>query len=462
MKPAERMPSEPTPIVARPRRGRRLLAAGIALAVVVAAVVAWRLTRAPPAPKFETARVDRGRIVAQVTATGTLSAIVTVQVGSQVSGRIAKLNVDYNSPVKKGQLIAKIDPELFKASLDQARANHLAAKGDLAQAKVRAVDARRQLDREKSLFERKLVAQQDLDTMQANADAADAAVDGAAGRVEQAAAALTQAQVNLAYTDIISPIDGTVISRNVDVGQTVAASLAAPTIFVIAEDLKKMQVDTSVAEADIGKLRDGMDATFTVDAFPGRKFTGVVRQIRNSPQTVQNVVTYDAVVDVANPDLALRPGMTANVSFVYAERPDVLRVPNAGLRFRPPPEMLKAGRHEGAAAGAQAGGTTGATGEAGAGARGGGPGGGRPAGAQAQGTGGARKPDGEGPSDRKTVWVLRGPSPEPVRIRVGASDGSLTEVVEGDLHEGDQVVTDAGGGGTGAGGAGGPRTPRIL
>jgi HlyD family secretion protein len=453
MKPAERIPTEPTPIGARRGRTRRLVAAGLALAVVVAAVVGWRLTRSAPPPSFETARVDRGRIVAQVTATGTLSAIVTVQVGSQVSGRIAKLFVDYNSPVKKGQLIAKIDPELFRASLDQARANHLAAKGDLTQAKVRAVDAKRQLERTRSLAERKLVAQADLDTAQANADATDAAVDGAAGRVEQAAANLRQAQVNLAYTDIVSPIDGTVISRSVDVGQTVAASLAAPTVFVIAEDLKKMQVDTSVAEADIGKLRDGMDVTFTVDAFPGRRFRGVVRQIRNSPQTVQNVVTYDAVIDVDNSDLALRPGMTANANFVFAERSDVLRVPNAGLRFRPPPELLKSG---GGAAGKGA--SPGAAGPSSAGQ------GAAPQGAQGtrpQGGPGGRKPDGDAAQDRKTVWVLRGPTPEPVRLKVGTSDGSVTEVVEGDLREGDVVVTDMSDkSGAPGGGRGGP--PRIF
>jgi HlyD family secretion protein len=452
MKPAERIPSEPTPIGKRPSRTRRIIAGAVALAVLAGAVVAWRVTRAPPPVKYETARVDRGRIVAQVTATGTLSAIVTVQVGSQVSGRIARLYVDYNSPVKKGQLIAKIDPELFKAALDQARANHLAAKGDLNQAKVRAVDARRQLARSRSLAEKNLIAQADLDTAQANADAADAAVDGAAGRVQQAAANLQQAQVNLAYTDIVSPIDGTVISRNVDVGQTVAASLQAPTVFVIAEDLKKMQVDTSVAEADIGKLRDGMDATFVVDAFPGRKFTGVVRQIRNSPQTVQNVVTYDAVVDVANPDLALRPGMTANVNFVYAERADVLRIPNAGLRFRPPSDLqgrggagARPGQPEGAAQG------SGRPQGSGAPAQGG----------QAQGSG--RRPEGsDGGQDRRTVWALRGPKPEPVRVKTGVSDGSLTELVEGDLHEGDAVVTDAGGGPAGAGATGGGRPPRMF
>jgi HlyD family secretion protein len=462
MKPAERIPTEPTPLRTRSGRTKQIVAAAVAVAVVAAGVAAWRATRSAPPARYETVRVDRGRIVAQVTATGTLSALVTVQVGSQVSGRIAQLLVDYNSPVKKGQLIAKIDPELFRAALDQARANHAAANGDLAQAKVKAADAARQLERTRNLAERKLVAQQDLDTAQANADATVAAVQGSVGRVEQAAASLKQAQVNLAYTNIVSPIDGTVISRNVDVGQTVAASLQAPTVFVIAEDLKKMQVDTSVAEADIGKLRDGMEATFTVDAFPGRKFKGVVRQIRNAAQTVQNVVTYDAVVDVQNPDLALRPGMTANVTFVYAERSDVLRVPNAALRFRPPQELQAGGRRGGDAAAAGAARSDGTA--AGAG---------RPQGAAGPGgAGGDRRASaGEGGSDRRTVWVLRGEKPEPekpepVRIRTGVSDGSTTEVVEGDLREGDAAVTDVSGGpqAGGAPGGGGPRggPPRIL
>jgi HlyD family secretion protein len=275
-------------------------------------------------------------------------------------------------------------------------------------------------------------------------------VDGAAGRVAQAAAALHQAEVNLAYTNIVSPINGTVISRNVDVGQTVAASLSAPTVFVIAEDLKKMQVDTSVAEADVGKLRDGMEATFTVDAYPGRRFKGVVRQIRNAAQTVQNVVTYDAVVDVSNPDLALRPGMTANVTFVHADRQDALRVPNAALRFRPPADLesprggAKEARNGPAAAETP-----------------GGAGAGR---AQGPGPGAGRRAEGAGePSDRRTVWVLRSLKPEPVRIRTGVSDGSLTEVVEGDLREGDAAVTDVSGGDA-KGGAGGPRggPPRMF
>lgn len=439
MKPAERI-TEPTRLPARTTRRTRLVAALAGVLVVAGGVVAWRLTRPPPAPAYETAAVDRGRIVAQVTATGTLSALVTVQVGSQVSGRISQLFVDFNSPVKKGQLIAKLDPELFRAALEQARANHVAAQGDLTKAKVQAAEAQRQLARTRSLAERQLIAQADLDTAQANADGAAAAVEGAAGRVAQARAALRQAEVNLAYTNVVSPINGTVISRSVDVGQTVAASLQAPTLFVIAEDLGKMQVNTSVAEADVGKLRDGMDATFTVDAYPGRRFKGVVRQIRNAAQTVQNVVTYDAVVDVPNPDLALRPGMTANVTFVHADRQDALRVPNAALRFRPPADLQAAARD---------------------GAGNGGPAGvqGGPAG---RGAGAGRRGDGEAP-DRRTVWVLRGEKPEPVRVRTGVSDGSTTEVLEGDLREGDAVVTEAAGGDAKRSGVPGPRgPPRIL
>jgi HlyD family secretion protein len=449
MKPAERVPEEPQPIRARSRRPRQLAIAGAALvAIAVAAFFGIRAARRPAPPRYETARVDRGRIVAQVTATGTLSALVTVQVGSQVSGRIQKLFADFNSTVKKGQLIAKIDPQLFQAALEQARANHAAAKGDLTRARVQAAEADRQLGRTRSLSERKLIAQADLETAQANADAARAAVEAAVGKVEQARAALQQADVNLAYTNILSPIDGTVISRSVDVGQTVAASLQAPTLFVIAEDLSKMQVDTSVAEADIGKLRPGMDASFSVDAYPGKRFRGTVRQIRNAPQTVQNVVTYDAVVDVANPDLELRPGMTANVSFVFADRPDAVRVPNAALRVRPPPDLVASSRRgaNGAGASGAAGGRDGDGAPASPGGRrgdGAAPGGGAPG-------GGAREPD------RRTVWVLRDTSPVPVRIRTGVSDGTTTEVVEGELREGDAVVTDASGGASERPAGGGP------
>jgi HlyD family secretion protein len=463
---------------------------GIVLLIAVAGGVFWWKRRAPEAdagPRFETAQVDRGRIVAKVTASGTLSALVTVQVGSQVSGRIQAIYVDYNATVKKDQVIARIDPQLFEAAVEQAKANLLAAKGNLTGAKIKADEAQLQFDRTRQLAERKLVAQADVDTARATAESAKATVEAAKGDVARMQAALNQAQINLAYTTIVSPINGTVISRNVDVGQTVAASLQAPTLFTIAEDLTRMQVDTSVAEADIGKLTPDMRASFTVDAFPGEQFQGKVRQIRNAPQNVQNVVTYDAVVDVANSELKLRPGMTANVTFVYAQRDDALRVPNAALRFHPPKDMSNgppgvsgapgsgghsgdgsgrgagagggdrhtawAGRHGGApgSEGAQAAASQGAPTIASEGAPGSGPADG---GAAAPGGAGPRTGSEEGPSDRRTVWVLRNNQPVEVPIRVGITDGSFTEVVEGDLHAGDAVITDVG---SGAGGPGGKR-----
>jgi len=388
------------------------------LALVAAAIGAWRWRAGDrkARPQFETARIDRGRIIAKVTATGTLSAIVTVQVGSQVSGRIQALYADFNSIVKKGQLIAKIDPQLFQAAVEQARANHVAAQGNLGKSKAQALDARRQHDRSKSLAAQKFISQADLDTAESNADAAAAQVRASQGAVEQARAALHQAEVNLAYTRIVSPTNGVVISRSVDVGQTVAASLQAPTLFVIAEDLAKMQVDTSVAEADVGRLQDGMAASFSVDAYPSETFQGRVRQIRNAPQTVQNVVTYDAVIDVPNPELKLRPGMTANVTFVYAEKDDVLRLPNSGLRFRPTSEMLASSPREGTPP--RTGGAT-------------------PAARDGKAARGSSRPD------QRSIWVLRDGKPGSVRVRTGISDGTLTEILEGALESGDQVVTDA-------------------
>jgi HlyD family secretion protein len=396
----------------------------IALAAVVAGVVGlvrYRAANKKPDLPFETAKADKGRIVAKVTATGTLSALVTVQVGSQVSGRLQEIHVDYNSEVKKGQLLAKLDPQLFQAALEQARANYLAAQSNLTKAKVQAIDAERQYKRAKELAERKLTAQADLDTAQATAEAAKASAEAAAGALAQARAALHQADVNLAYATIVSPIDGIVISRNVDVGQTVAASFQAPTLFVIAEDLRKMQVDTSVSEADVGKLKPQMAATFVVDAYPGERFSGKVRQIRNSPQTVQNIVTYDAVIDVDNPDLKLKPGMTANVNFVYADKDDVVRIPNSALRFRPTPELmatLRADGSEGPKRGPRA--------------------------ADAPIGGGSRDPEprSEGAKSR-TVWALRGDRPVQVPIATGVSDGTVTELVEGDVKPGDSLITDS-------------------
>jgi HlyD family secretion protein len=438
---------------------RRLLWSGIALVMAAAAAAGWiGVTRSRERDPFafETVKVARGRVVAKVTATGTLSAIVTVQVGTQVSGTIAALHADFNSTVKKGELVAKIDPRLFDAAVEQARANLAAAEGNYSKAKAQSVDAERQADRASTLLARKLIAQADSDTARSTADADAAAVDAAGGSVSQAKAQLHQAEVNLAYTDIRSPTDGTVIARNVDVGQTVAASLQAPVLFLIAEDLRKMQVDTSVAEADIGKLQPQTRASFTVDAYPNETFTGTVRQIRNSPQTVQNVVTYDAVIDVDNPDLKLKPGMTANCTFVYADKENVLRVPNAAMRFMPPPEMLaklnlapggdaatrrpRAGADGGGAGVAAAPGGPGGTGGAGGSTGRGGPGGGE-GGPPRVGRGGQR-----GDPTHRIVWVLRDGKPVRMPIKTGVTDGSTTEIVEGDVQEGDAVITDLAGG----------------
>jgi HlyD family secretion protein len=384
----------------------------VGLIVIVGSVFGVRkyLASRTPVIQYDTVKIERGAVVSRVTATGTLSALVTVQVGSQVSGRIKALFADFNSTVTKGQLLAKIDPQMFQASMAQAHANLTAARGNLARAEAQAANTKIQYERSQQLFEKNLIAQADLDTARAAMLASQADVQVSRGSVEQANASVKQASINLAYTDIVSPVDGIVISRSVDVGQTVAASLQAPVIFTIAEDLRKMQVDTSVAEADVGKLEPKMVATFTVDAFPGTQFKGTVRQIRNAPVTVQSVVTYDAVIDVDNPDLKLRPGMTATVTFIYADRENVLRVSNAALRYRPPADASPRASSSG---GSGAGKTR------------------RPSGASG----------GSAPSERKEVWALRNAAPQSVRIKVGISDGTYTEITEGDLREGDLVVT---------------------
>jgi HlyD family secretion protein len=340
---------------------------------------------------YLTAHVEQGRIATTVNATGTLNAVVTVQVGSQVSGIINRLLVDYNSPVTEGQVIAQIDPAPFetrvsqaraslsgaqaavqvaqatvennRAAVETARANTASAKANIDKSKVAVADARRTLERNKELLRQSLIAQSELDAAQtaydsgvsqlrlaeaqhdaslgqiksatAQARLAEAQHGAALAQVEQAKATLRAAELDLAHTTIRSPVNGIVVSRSVDVGQTVAASLQAPILFLIAQDLTQMQVDTNVSEADIGRISVGQTATFTVDAYPNSPFTGKVSQVRNAPITVQNVVTYDAVVQVANPEMKLRPGMTANVTFLIAERRDALKVPNAALRFQP-------------------------------------------------------------------------------------------------------------------------------
>jgi HlyD family secretion protein len=423
-------------------KARVWLIAAVALAAVGVGVFFFLRSGKKSETRYETVKVDRGRITARVTATGTVSALVTVQVGSQVSGRISELHADFNSQVKKGQIIAKIDPELFKAAVEQARANYAAAKGNLEKSQAQALDAQRQYDRAKALAERQLIATADRDTAESTAAAAKAQVAASQGSVEQASASLHQARVNLEYSTIKSPIDGVVISRSVDVGQTVAASLSAPTLFTIAEDLAKMQVDTSVAEADVGKLKPDMPATFVVDAYPQDRFRGKVRQIRNAPQTVQNVVTYDAVIDVDNPDLKLKPGMTANVTFVHAEKNDVLRVPNAALRFRPPSDLTRAAASASGSAPQASASPAEPVASAAERPRRQREGGGREGGGQGwqRGEGGQRGPRED--LDVRTVWVLSGVDPRPVRIRIGLTDGTTTEITEGDLQPGDQLVTE--------------------
>ncbi len=307
-----------------------------ALAVVVAlAVGIYYYIKQPAEAVFKTARVERGDIVSTVSATGNLAAVVTVQVGTQVSGTIQKLFVDFNSPVKRGQTIAQIDPALFNAQVEQSRGNYINAQAGLQKAKADLIDAKRTLERNRQLVKDGIIAQSDFDAADTKYAEAVAGVKAAEGSVAQNRGAYSQAQTNLKYSIIKSPVDGTVVSRNVDVGQTVAASFQTPTLFTIAQDLTKMEIDTSVDEADISRVREGQPVTFTVDSYPERRFQGKVTQIRNSPVITQNVVTYVVVVGVDNKDLNLKPGMTANVSLETARKENVLKIPSAALRFKP-------------------------------------------------------------------------------------------------------------------------------
>src|ERR1051325_9690527 len=301
---------------------KRFLPWLIGIGAVLFVLLIARHLRENGAATYQTASVTRGPITQAVTATGTLNPVVNVQVGSQVSGNISKLFVDFNSQVKAGQVVAQIDPALFQATVTQA-------EGDLASAQAALELATINAKRTQDLFARKTSAQADVDQ-------AMAALHQAEGNVKIKQGALDKAKADLEHSTITSPIDGIVISRNVDVGQTVAASLQAPVIFQIANDLSKMQIDANVAEADVGAVAVDQDVEFTVDAFPTRTFPGKVVQVRNAPITVQNVVTYDTVIGVSNPDQKLKPGMTANVSIVAAHRDDTLKIPNSALRFRPP------------------------------------------------------------------------------------------------------------------------------
>lgn len=371
-----------------PRRNfrRGLVWSALIGMVALAGAVSWYWL-APQAPvvRYKTAQVDRGPVVSMVTATGTVNPVISVQVGSQVSGIVQSLSADFNSVVKQGQVIAQIDPAPFQAKVAQARANLRTARGNLTKARAALAQHKLELDRMIQLRKQEFVAQADLDLAETNYRDAAAQLEVNQAQVEQAQAALASADLDLAHATIYSPVNGIVVSRNVDVGQTVAASLQAPTLFLIALDLTHMQVDANVSESDIGGVTEGKDAEFRVDAYPTQPFKGTVVQVRNAPISIQNVVTYDVVIGVDNRDLKLKPGMTANVSIVTARKDQALRVPGAALRFKLPGVPIE------------------------------------------------RK--------KSVVWALDAKGrPRVVPIKPGIADASFTEVLEGDLREGDAVI----------------------
>src|SRR5579863_7851217 len=417
-------------------RGRWLIL--VCVVVVAGVLVAWALNRSTPAQHF-TAKVERGAINDVVEATGTINAVIMVQVGSQVSGSIAKLNVDFNSRVHKGDIVALIDPALFKgallqaaADLENAKANLVAAHANLEKAKAGLVQTKADYDRAVRLTKAGVMSQQQLDLAKANYDSANASVAAGAAQVTQAQAqvsqkeaAVTVAQTNLDYTVIRSPIDGTVVARNVDVGQTVAASLQAPTIFTIAQDLKKMWVYAKTDESDVGNIKLGKPVSFKVDAFPKDTFQGVVSQVRKNATTVQSVVTYDTIIEFANPDEKLFPGMTAYVTIPVATVENVLKVPNTALRYKPPmssEEIFAVYKQYGIETREQ-------------------PLSEVPA---AQPGTAATTPPRAPKADTAVVWKLHSDNTmEPIKVSLGITDHAFTEVtgvLKGELKEGDDLI----------------------
>src|SRR5882672_5800954 len=416
----------------------------VGIVIVSGLFAALRLNRDGQVQHF-TAKVERGDIHDVVEATGTINSVITVQVGSQVSGTIAKLNADFNSRVHKGDIVALIDPALFKGALQQAtadlknaQANLVAARANLEKAKAALVQTKADYDRAVGLARDGVMSQQQLDLAKSNYEAASASAGAAEANIAQADAQISQkeaavsvAQTNLDYTVIRSPIDGTVVARNVDVGQTVAASLQAPTIFTIAQDLTKMLVYAKTDESDVGNIKVGKPVTFKVDAFPKETFHGVVSQVRMNATTVQNVVTYDTIVEFANPELKLFPGMTAYVTIPVATVQNVLKLPNTALRYKPPmsPEEILALYRQ---YGIEPGGRKTASDEAAAAERGAPP------------AGTPQNPPRAPRSDSAVVWKLRADnSMEPVKVTLGTTDHAYTEIagfVKGELKEGDELI----------------------
>ena len=401
------------------------------------------------ATAFRTEAVTRGPVGEVVSATGEVSAIITVNVGSQVSGTISQLLVDFNSKVKKGQLLATIDPRLFQAQFAKAQAGLASANANVEKADVGLGDAARIEKRQKELRDQGLISQSDLDTATAGRLGAAASLSSAKASVLQARADRDLAAANLAYARITSPIDGVVVSRNIDIGQTVAAAFQAPTLFMIANDLTKMRILANIDEADVGKIHDGLEARFTVDAWPGEQFRGQIQEVRQAPTTIQNVVTYAAVIDAPNPEHKLRQGMTASVTVTTARHEDVLRLPNAALRWKPDDAVApEPGPGAPRVASAGGGGAPQGRGGAGRGAR------------EADGPGrdaevAPRTREGEAaksPGRPGRVYKLVNGKPEAVQVRVGLSDGRNSEVLEGLADNDTIVVGGAEGPSPGAGG----------
>jgi HlyD family secretion protein len=392
-KPFVLVPKAPRPQPAKSGGGKRWLIAGLLVLVLIAAAGAtwWWTAGSGGTVRYTTAAVSRGDVTRTVTATGTVNPELTIIVGTYVSGVVQDVSCDYNTKVKKGQICAKIDPRPYQSVVNQNKANLDQAKAQLEKDKATLAYAEQVYQRNARLAATNAISKDALDSAKSARDEAKAQIGVDEATIEQRQAQLNAAQVNLGYTNIVSPVDGTVVSRNVTVGQTVAASFQTPTLFLIATDLTKMQVDTNVSESDIGGIEQGDKALFTVDAFPRRTFQGIVAQVRQSPQTVQNVVTYDVVVSVPNPDLALKPGMTAANRIVIDERKGVLRVPSQALRYTP----------------ARAGGRRAGRGNAKARAR---------------------------------VWVLRDGKPVAVPVTAGLDDDTFTEIVKGDIKPGDRVI----------------------
>jgi HlyD family secretion protein len=377
----------------RKRNTLKWFAALVIVAVGSIGAYWWHQLQDPA--RFVTAEVTRGAIVRSVTATGTVNPVVTVQVGTYVSGTLININVDFNSPVKAGQLLAKIDPRPFAAQVALAQAALANSHAQLHKDEANLAYQRITYVRDSDLIKTDVISNDQLDSQKSAMDQAFAQVGLDHAAIQQQEASLKAAELNLNYTNIVSPVDGTVVSRNVDVGQTVAASYQTPTLFLVAKDLTKMQVDTNVSESDIGAVKEGQPAVFRVDAFPERDFDGVVGPVRQAPITVQNVVTYDVVVNVANPELLLKPGMTANVTIVTDRRDDVLRIPVAALTF--------ASSHHART---------------------------------------AKAADRPGHRPKLHVFTLTAGRLHPVRITRGMDDGNFVEVLSGDLKPGDEVVID--------------------